>query len=146
MTAREEHSAPAALARLRRFGGERLVRDMAAIFIADMPERLALARSALAAENGDRVAYAAHTMKSSAAQFGAGALERLCAAAERAARANDLAALPALVAGMERELAAFRSWLDLALAAPATAPSAPSASPSPVPATPSTPPAQERGA
>jgi HPt (histidine-containing phosphotransfer) domain-containing protein len=139
MTAREEHSAPAALARLRRFGGERLVRDMAAIFIADMPERLALARSALAAENVDRVAYAAHTMKSSAAQFGAGALERLCADAERAARAGDLVALPALVAGMDRELAAFQSWLDLALAAPAT-------ETSPVPASPAASPAQERGA
>jgi HPt (histidine-containing phosphotransfer) domain-containing protein len=105
-----------ALERLRRFGGDALVRDMAAIFLADMPERLARARVALARRDVAAVAYAAHTMKSSAAQFGAGALAALCGEAERAAHAGAVHALPTLVERMASELDGFRGWLERELA------------------------------
>jgi HPt (histidine-containing phosphotransfer) domain-containing protein len=89
---------------------------MAAIFLADMPERLARARVALAGRDAAGVAYAAHTMKSSAAQFGARALGALCGEAEVAARAGDLQALPPLVERMGSELDGFRGWLERELA------------------------------
>jgi HPt (histidine-containing phosphotransfer) domain-containing protein len=101
-----------ALARLRRFGGDRLVRDMAVIFVTDMPERIALARAGVSAGDAGRVAYAAHTMKSSSAQFGALALARACEQAEHAARGAHLGALAARVEAIEREFAAFRAWLE----------------------------------
>lgn len=101
-----------ALERLRGFGGDRLVRDMAQIFVTDMPKRIARAHAGLAAGDAGAVAYVAHMMKSSSAQFGAVALQRLCTAAERAAGANDLGAIPPLLLGIERELAAYCAWLE----------------------------------
>lgn len=101
-----------ALERLRRFGGDRLVRDMARIFVTDMPARLERAFVALAARDASGAAYAAHTMKSSGAQFGLGALARLCGQVEQAARAADLAGVATLLTDVERELAAGRAWLE----------------------------------
>jgi HPt (histidine-containing phosphotransfer) domain-containing protein len=109
----------AALDRLRGFGGEPLLRDMAAIFVTDTPARIARLERGLAEGNAAAVAYAAHTMKSSFAQFGAAALERLCADAERAARAGDLAPVGALLAGIVREFASYRGWLERQLPAAA---------------------------
>jgi HPt (histidine-containing phosphotransfer) domain-containing protein len=109
----------AALERLRGFGGEPLLRDMAAIFVTDTPARIARLERGLADGNAAAVAYAAHTMKSSSAQFGAAALERLCADAERAARAGDLAPVGALLAGIVREFASYRAWLERQLPAAA---------------------------
>jgi HPt (histidine-containing phosphotransfer) domain-containing protein len=106
-----------ALERLRRFGGDRLVRDMAAVFLADTPARLARAQAGLAAGDAAALAYAAHTMKSSALQFGAAALGRLCGDAERAARGGDHHALAPLVAAMARELDGFGAWLERELRA-----------------------------
>ena len=106
-----------ALARLHRFGGDALVRDMAGVFLADMPGRVALAKAALSAGDAGRVAYATHTMKSSSAQFGAEALQRLCAEAERLARAGDVAPVGALLRSIERELAAYSAWLRYAVPA-----------------------------
>lgn len=101
-----------ALERLRGFGGDRLLRDMARIFVTDMPARLVRARAGVASDDARAVAYAAHMMKSSSAQFGAEALVPLCAAAERAAGAGELAAVPTLLDGIERELAAYFVWLE----------------------------------
>jgi two-component system sensor histidine kinase/response regulator len=101
-----------ALARLRRFGGDRLLRDMTKIFMADMPGRIARALDAAAAGDAAAVAYATHMMKSSSAQFGASELQRLCAEAEQAAIGRDLARAAALLAGIEREFASYGAWLE----------------------------------
>lgn len=111
--------ARAALERLRGFGGDGLVRDMAAIFLADMPARRARTEAGLAAGDLGAVAHAAHTMKSSALQFGAAALGRLCGDAERAARGGDREALARLVPAMARELDGFGRWLEGAVGRPA---------------------------
>ena len=102
----------AALDRLRRFGGEELLREMALIFVSDMPARVDRLRAGVQGGDLAAVALAAHMMKASSGQFGAVALQRLCAEAEEAARADDLAALPPLVAGIEREFTQYRKWLE----------------------------------
>ena len=108
----------AALVRLRRFGGEDLVRDMSAILLHDVPARLVAARRALRVGDARGVELAAHSMKSSCAQFGADAVASLCAAAERAARAGELGALPALLDEIERGFTLFRRWLEREVALP----------------------------
>jgi len=113
--------ARAALERLRGFGGDGLVRDMAAIFLADMPARRARTEAGLAAGDLAAVAHAAHTMKSSALQFGAAALGRLCGDAEQAARGGEREALARLVPAMGRELDGFGRWLEEAVGRPAGA-------------------------
>lgn len=101
-----------ALGRLRRFGGDRLLRDMARVFVDEMPLRIQRAWSALGAGDASALEYAVHMMKSSAGQFGAVELQRLCAEAESLARAGRLAPVPELLAGIEREFAAFRRVLQ----------------------------------
>ena len=108
----EWEAARAALARLRAWGGEPLVREMTAIFLAEMPRRLAAARAALRAGDGGAAAHAAHTMKSSCGQLGAVALAALCAAAESLARNGELAPVAPLLDAADAELARFATWLD----------------------------------
>ena len=108
----DRDAARAALARVRRWGGDDLVREMAGIFLADMPRRLIAARAALGAGDGAGVALPAHAMKSSSAQLGASALAELCAAAESLAARGELAGVVPLLDAAERELARFSSWLE----------------------------------
>ena len=114
-----------ALARLRRFGGDALVRDMSAILVADVPERIGAARAGLRAGDAAAVRLATHAMKSSCAQFGAVAVARLCEAAEGAARRADLAPVAPLLDAIEHEFDGFRRWLGRevpALSAPSERP------------------------
>jgi two-component system sensor histidine kinase RpfC len=101
-----------ALERLRRFGGDALVRDMSAILLADVPERIGAARAGLRARDAAAVRLATHAMKSSCAQFGAVAVARLCEEAEGAARRDELAPVAPLLDAIEREFDHFRRWLD----------------------------------
>jgi len=118
-TSAAERSGREALARLRRFGGDVLVRDMLAIFAEDAPVRLRAARAGVAAGDPAAVRLAAHSLKSSCAQFGAVVAAGLCDGAERAALRGDLAPLPALLEDVERELAAFLRWLEREIGATA---------------------------
>ena len=100
--------------RFRRFGGERLVRDMSAIFVEDVPVRLAFAREGLGTGDRRAVEYAAHSMKSSCGQFGAATMQRLCADAERLAQRGELDNLPPVLDALEEEFSRFRVWLERA--------------------------------
>lgn len=66
-----------ALQRLRRFGGDKLVREMAALFIEHAPSRLAAARDGLTRHDAPTVKAALHVLKSSAGQIGASRMHRL---------------------------------------------------------------------
>lgn len=83
---------PAALARLDRLGGERLVRRMVELFVELGEVRVAAAREGLASGDLDAVERAAHSLKSSAGNLGAGRLqavaERVETRAERAGGAG----------------------------------------------------------
>jgi HPt (histidine-containing phosphotransfer) domain-containing protein len=85
---------------------------MGAIFLDALPEGLSTARRALAEGDAATVGQVAHSLKSSAGQMGAVAVERLCLAMEPASRTGDLPALAALLSEAEREGAAYARWLD----------------------------------
>ena len=101
----------AALDRLRRFGGGKLLRDMIALFLVAAPERLASARSALAADNVGGTELALHSLKSSSAQLGAMRMHHLCDQGEQRARDGSLVGVPALIDELEQEFARVREWL-----------------------------------
>lgn len=88
---------PCALARLHRLGGERLQREMLELFLHHVPSQI---ESAMIAErDGDIRALerAVHSLKSSAGNVGACALQSLADDIERLAEANDAEKLCPLV-------------------------------------------------
>jgi HPt (histidine-containing phosphotransfer) domain-containing protein len=100
-----------ALARLRRFGGDKLLREMIDLYLQAAPERLAAAR--IATEGGDLPAaeLALHSLKSSSAQLGAARVGKLSERGEQIARAGSLDGIPAILAEMEAELGRVTIWL-----------------------------------
>ena len=112
----------AALERLRRFGGERLLRDMTAIFVEELGERVTAARAAVARSDPDGLEKAAHALRSSCGQFGAGAAARLSAEIEsQAAGGAPPSSLAGAVERLARECDAYRAWLERELAGSAAA-------------------------
>ncbi|MDQ3697552.1 MAG: Hpt domain-containing protein [Gemmatimonadota bacterium] len=101
----------AALERLRRLGGEPLVRDMVALFLETIPLRLAAAREG--SERGDFavIKLAARSMKSNCRQLGAYEMRDLAERVERAASALELAPVPALLDALDSELVRVRQWM-----------------------------------
>ena len=107
----DRESERSAIDRLRRWGGDALVRELTAMFLADTPERLAAARAAAEAGDAARAAYWTHAMKSSSAQLGALGLARLCAESEQMASRGELSGIPAKLDQAELEFEQFRTWL-----------------------------------
>lgn len=102
----------AALERLRRFGGEKLLAGMIALFLEDAPARLAAARAAIAAGDPAGARAALHALKSSAAQLGALRLSARCASGEALARNGAVGGLAELVAFADADLATAAAWLS----------------------------------
>jgi HPt (histidine-containing phosphotransfer) domain-containing protein len=117
--ARPQHEQPAvdpeALARLERFGGQALLREMATLYLASAPERIAAVEAALAADDVVAAEYALHSLKSSSAQLGALRLARLCEAGEQITRGGRLAGVTDVVEAGRAELARVTAWLTDAL-------------------------------
>jgi two-component system, sensor histidine kinase and response regulator len=74
--AREPLAEPA-LARLRRLGGEAVVRRIFSIVLEQVPERLAVAEHGLTSRNFEAIRHTAHSLRSSAANVGATRLQEL---------------------------------------------------------------------
>ena len=102
---------PAALERLHRWGGDALRRQLVDMFLARVPEQLALARDAAARGDAPGVKQVAHALKSSAGQLGAVSMQRLCEETERRAIVGETESLAALVASLEVELERYREWV-----------------------------------
>jgi two-component system cell cycle response regulator DivK len=102
----------AALARLIQLGGQQFASDLAAIYLDDMPLRIATAQTALHAGNVATLAKAAHSMKSSSAQLGATDLAALCESLEDAAERGDIATSRTHFTAIEAAYASFASWLS----------------------------------
>lgn len=102
-----------ALERLRRFGGDALLRDMIDLFLEHAPKRIAASRQALAANDLAPVRLSVHSLVSGCAQLGAERMRRLSADAEQAV-ATDPGALAGLLEALEREFAIVQPMLAAA--------------------------------
>jgi HPt (histidine-containing phosphotransfer) domain-containing protein len=106
------HFDPEAITRLKRFGGDALVFEMIDLFSAGAPARLATAREAVDAGDGERARGVLHSLKSSAGQLGAVALQAMCEDGEQHAARGDVAAVAALLPAMDAEWAAVHQQLN----------------------------------
>jgi HPt (histidine-containing phosphotransfer) domain-containing protein len=99
-------------------GNEKLIRSLAATFLADAPKALSRIRSAVAEKNPAELASAAHLLKGSLAIFGA---PRSVAAArnlEALGRADNLREAPAGLRALESEFALLQHELRAIHSAP----------------------------
>jgi histidine phosphotransfer protein HptB len=103
---------PQALARLHRWGGDKLPRDMAALFRTEVPARLRAAREATSQGNCDGAERAAHSLKSTCAQLGAVRMRALADKVEILSAQGHLDPLSALLDRLEQEFVSFTHWLD----------------------------------
>lgn len=101
----------AALERLSRFGGGKLLSEMIALFLASAPERIAAARDGVDRRDAPAAELALHSLKSSSAQLGALRMQRLSEQGEQLARAGNVDIVGFLVSDLEAELENVRSWL-----------------------------------
>ena len=91
---------------LERFEGDMdLVREVAELFIADCPHRLAAVREALADGDSAGLQRAAHSLKGSVSNFSAGAAVEAALRLEMLARAGDLTDAATACSTLEREIA-----------------------------------------
>ena len=103
-----------ALDRLQRFGGNKLLREMIALFLVAAPERVAAARTGVDGGDAPATEMALHSLKSSSAQLGAMRMQRLCEQGESLARAGTLDIVRFLVHDLEEELVNVQRWLTSA--------------------------------
>ena len=87
---------------------------MVALYVEQMPDRLAAARAAAERGDLDALADAAHSMKSSSAQLGATRLTELLEEAEGVAERGEVFDASRRLDAIEREYEAFRERLHRA--------------------------------
>ena len=104
----DEH---AARERLIRLGGPRLANQLAAIYLDEMPRRIAAARTALREGDAEILGDAAHSMRSSSAQLGATDLASACEALETAAERGDVVAAADRLMAIDARYVEFADWL-----------------------------------
>ncbi len=98
---------PETFARLRRWGGEKLVHDLLHLFRAYAPERISALRIALVAGSAARAGASAHALRSSCGQLGATRMAELCAHVERLTADDDLGGITGAADELERELGLY---------------------------------------
>jgi HPt (histidine-containing phosphotransfer) domain-containing protein len=104
----------AALERLKRFGGVKLLGEMISLFLSTAPVRIDAARTAVEARDANEAEMAMHSLKSSSAQLGALRMQRLCEQGEADSRRGDIDAVAQLVHDLEAEFPNVRRWLESA--------------------------------
>lgn len=102
----------AALDRLRGFGGDKLVRGMVELFVANAPARAADAREALDCGDAAALRAALHALKSSAGQLGATTVYAACVSGEELASRGELSACVPHVERIEADLPRACSRLE----------------------------------
>ena len=101
----------AALDRLHRFGGDKLLHEMIRLFMENAPQRIAAAGAAVDGGDAPAAELSLHSLKSSSAQLGALRMQRLSEQGEKLAHAGDLMIVGLLVQDLEEEWDRVRSWL-----------------------------------
>lgn len=107
----------AAIAFLRKCGGEVLVRRVVESFLDDAPGRISKAYDGLAAGDAATVGAAMHSLRSSAGQLGARRLMDVCAYGESIAGSAKESALAQVVREAEQELISAAAALEVLRAA-----------------------------
>ncbi len=108
---------PSTLAQLRELddGGTGLIAEMYALFLQDVPERLASMQRNLAAGDATALGQDAHALKGGSGSLGATRLRHLCADLEKAGREQRLGdatrILPEVLAAYEEARAALEAYL-----------------------------------
>jgi CheY-like chemotaxis protein/HPt (histidine-containing phosphotransfer) domain-containing protein len=119
-----------ALSHLRRTtgGNEKLIRSLAATFLADAPKALARIRGAVAKKNAAELASAAHLLKGSLAIFGAPKAVAAARNLEALGRANNLREALASLRTLESEFALLQHELRAIHSAAKPKPQSPASS------------------
>lgn len=84
-------------------GGSDFVREIAAIFLEDTPQRIAELDQSMQAQDVTRFVRAAHSIKGSAANMGASDLRSIAERLELSVKGTGLPASPELVTGLKSE-------------------------------------------
>jgi HPt (histidine-containing phosphotransfer) domain-containing protein len=103
---------PTGLERLNRIGGSAFVRKMINLFLKEAPDRLAAARRGVEAGDLDAVAEAAHSLKSSARNFGANRFSNIAERIELQVRANKCENLATQLSDLEGAYSTAKAWLE----------------------------------
>lgn len=102
----------AALARLRKLGGDEFVRRMIDIFFDYAPKRIAAARGGEQAGDLAAIAKAVHPLKSSAGQIGARRIQDLAGQIEKLAMDNQAGPIPPLLSQLEAAFEQIKPRLE----------------------------------
>jgi len=92
-------------------GDQKLVHDVADVFLQDAPDMMVRLRDAVRARNATAVAAAAHALKGSAGLFSLGPAYQSARRLEERARAADLSAADTLCADIEADVARLMAEL-----------------------------------
>src|SRR6266853_473375 len=103
---------PQGLIRLNKMGGPDFVRKMIDLFLEEAPGRLRDARNGEKAGDIGAIAAAAHSLKSSAHNFGASSLARTAEKIENLTRSSSCENLGALLDELDRAFATAKTWLE----------------------------------
>ena len=103
---------PAALDRLREWGGEKLLMQMVRLFLENSSKRMEQIRAGADGTDVSEAEKGAHSLKSSAANVGAMEVRRLAADIEAAALEKDQDSVRDVVPGLEHAYAEARAALE----------------------------------
>jgi len=102
----------AAIARLRKLGGDKFVGDMIDLFVQYVPQRLAAARAGEQSNDVQAVEQAVHALKSSAGQIGARRVQDLATQIEKLAMDKQPEAIPSLLHQLEEAVGEVMPLLE----------------------------------
>jgi signal transduction histidine kinase/DNA-binding NarL/FixJ family response regulator len=107
---------------LKRVGGNpKVLRDVAKIFLADTPKRRAAIRKAIAAQDGEALARAAHALRGSVAMLGASEIAEDARTIEAMGRNGRIAEANRILAPFEGKLSGFQRLIAEIAAGPGKA-------------------------
>jgi two-component system, cell cycle response regulator DivK len=109
---KETHFDGNAVAKLMQIGGNVFACEMIGVFLSNVPKSVLEAEAAAAAGDDATVQRIGHSLKSTAAQFGALAMREAAVALEDAARASQRDRYPALALGVKSAFVEVRSLLE----------------------------------
>jgi two-component system sensor histidine kinase/response regulator len=107
----------AAQARLREWGGTKLLTQMIRLFLENAPNRIEQTRKGVAEGNVREAERGVHSLKSSAANVGATRVSRVAAQMEDMAARGELGSVAGLMQNLETEFTAAKDRLTAILEA-----------------------------